>query len=280
MVMTEKEIRRIDALGISNSEKADVIRRRQADMLERLKSNAWFRHLRGRLQLCDEERCGNNKCVEVCAFADWRRRQQLIPAAYRLFKNAAGPIFEVKVVRGEWQRRAGDLLDVNIPAIKQMNKRALDSMEIANLPGLIAVGTFKALIGKSFEPHWVCQIHQIVAGTDRSGLTRAFRIKRSRGKPGSTTLVEEVKDLAQTISSVLRADVQGWYHPVPPDDHPLTPTEAQREEFYRWLLSLSYGGRIIRYGCDRYLNPLNKKPQVTRPKVRKQRSNPVWLTKL
>ena len=278
--MTEKEIRRIDALGISNLEKADVIRRRQEDMLERLKSNAWFRHLRGPLQRCDEERCGNNRCVEVCAFADWRRRQLLIPAAYRLFKNAAGPIFEVKVVRGAWLRRVGDLPDVNIPAIKQMNKRALDSVDIPNLPGLIAVGTFKALIGKSFEPHWVCQIHQIVAGTDRSGLTRAFRIKRSRGKPDSTTLVEEVKDLAQSISSVLRADVQGWYHPEPPDDHPFTPTEAQREEFYRWLLSLSFGGRIIRYGCDRYLNPLDKKPQVTKPKVRKQRSYPAWLTKL
>jgi hypothetical protein len=202
------------------------------------------------------------------------------PGCLSPIQKRGGPIFEVKVVRGEWQRRAGDLLDVNIPAVKQMNKRALDSLDIANLPGLIAVGTFKALIGKSFEPHWVCQIHQIVAGTDRSGLTRAFRIKRSRGKPDSTTLVEEVKDLAQSISSVLRADVQGWYHPEPPDDHPFTPTEAQREEFYRWLLSLSFGGRIIRYGCDRYLNPLDKKPQVTKPKVRKQRSYPAWLTKL
>ena len=249
-------------------------------MLERLKSNGEFRHLRGPLQRCTVDRCGYNKCVEVCAFADWRRRQQLIPAAYRLFKNAAGPIFEVKVVRGEWQRRLGDLPDVNIPAIKQMNTRALGSVEIPNLPGLIAVGTFKALIGRCYQPHWVYQIHQIVAGTDRSGLTRVFRIKRSRGKNDSTTLLEEVKDLAQTISSVLRADVQGWYHPVPPDDHPLTPTEAHREEFDRWLLSLSYGERMIRYGCDRYLNPLNKKPQVTRPKVRKQRSYPAWLTKL
>jgi hypothetical protein len=278
--MTENEIRHIDALGISNLENAGVIRRRQADMLERLKSNGWFRHLRGPLQQCTADRCGHDRCVEVCAFADWRRRQQLIPAAYRLFKNAAGPIFEVKVVRGAWLRRAGDLPDVNIPAIKKMNTRALGSVEIPNLPGLIAVGTFKALIGKSFEPHWVYQIHQIVAGTDRSGLTRAFPIKRTRGKPGSTTLVEEVKDLAQTISSVLQADVQGWYHPVPPDDHPLTPTEAHREEFYRWLLSLSYGERMIRYGCDRYLNPLNKKPQVTSPKVRKRRPSPDWLTKL
>ena len=179
--MTENEMR-LDALGISDLEKAGVVKRRQADMLERLKSNGEFRHLRGPLQRCTVDRCGYNKCVEVCAFADWRRRQQLIPAAYRLFKNAAGPIFEVKVVRGEWQRRLGDLPDVNIPAIKQMNTRALGSVEIPNLPGLIAVGTFKALIGRCYQPHWVYQIHQIVAGTDRSGLTRAFRIKRSRGK--------------------------------------------------------------------------------------------------
>ncbi len=36
---------------------------------------------------------------------------------------------------------------------------------------------------------------------------------------------------------------------------------------------------MVRYGCDRYLNALKKKPRVIQPKIRKPRPNPVWLEK-
>ena len=75
--------------------------------------------------------------------------------------------------------------------------------------------------------------------------------------------VNEVEDLGQTISTVLRGDLQGWDHPVPPNDKPAKPTKAQRAEIYRWLLGLKFGDRMIRYGCDRDLDRLDKKARVS-----------------
>lgn len=151
----ERDLSAIRKLGISDFESAELVLAKQADVLECLKANAWLRRLRQKLQGCNGPRCGNNKCVELCPLADWRRRLQIMPAAHRLLTQADGPVCEIKVVRGEWQRRLGELWDVNLPAIKQMNQRALDKV---NAPSLVAVGTFKALIGKTFQPHWVCQI--------------------------------------------------------------------------------------------------------------------------
>jgi hypothetical protein len=67
--MNEKELRAFSELGIADFESADIVKAQQADMLERLKSNAWLRNLRTRLESCSGERCGNDRCVEVCAFA-------------------------------------------------------------------------------------------------------------------------------------------------------------------------------------------------------------------
>jgi hypothetical protein len=107
----------VGALGTPGLEKADVVKRRQADMLERLKSNGWFRHLRGPIQRFTANRCGNNRCVEVCAFGDWRRRLQQIPAAYRLIRQASDPVYEVRIVRGIWARPIGDLRTASIAAL-------------------------------------------------------------------------------------------------------------------------------------------------------------------
>jgi hypothetical protein len=54
--------------------------------------------------------------------------------------------------------------------------------------------------------------------------------------------------------------------------------DAQVEEFYRWLLGLTPDARMIRYGCDRYFNKLEKQPRMLEPKVRKKRPYPYWLS--
>lgn len=275
--MTEREIRHIRKLGISNFETADDVGRRQADLLERLKSNAWFRGLRGPLQRCTAYRCGKTTCVEVCAFADWRRRLQQIPAAYRLISKTNAPAYEVRVVRGIWARPIGDLHDVSIAAAKQLNRRALDSLFI---PTLVAAGTFKVSLGpKHLEPHWVCEVHQVVAGANKKELEKAFTAAWAKEKYDSVVRVRKIKNLGQTLSDVFRADLQGWQHPEWPDGTPVKPKKSHREEFYRWLFSLSLGERMIRYGCDRYLNWLKKQPRVIRPKLYKPRPYPFWLTR-
>jgi hypothetical protein len=95
-----KQLARIGKLGIGDLESADEVKRRQDDVLDRLKANAWFRNKSKALAHYRTDHCGSEKCVEVCAFADWRRRPKQIPAAYRLLKKTDGPIYEVRVVRG------------------------------------------------------------------------------------------------------------------------------------------------------------------------------------
>jgi hypothetical protein len=228
--------------------------------------------LRRRLQECSEEGCGQTRCVEVCAFADWRRRLQLIPAACRLFEQAPTSVYEVKVVRGAWDRRAGDL-QIDIRNIKRMSERALKRLEIPNHPNVVAAGTIKPLIGTSYEPHWVVQLHLIVAGADWDGLIRVFD-SNQKTMFGNSPWAERVKNLAQTINSVFCGDVRGW--PRCPDEIPFTPTAAHRQEFFQWLLGLRFGERIIRYGCDEHLNGtfriIPPKPLV--------RYTPKWSTTL
>jgi hypothetical protein len=270
------QLTQIGGLGVFAFESVEEVRRRQADLLERLESNAWFRHLGTKLQRCTAERCGGNRCVEVCAFADWRRRLQLIPPAYRLIDKADDPAYEVRVVRGIWARPIDELREVSIAAAKQLNRRVLDSLYI---PSLVAVGTFKVAIGPThLEPHWVCEIHQIVAGAKRKELDDAFTRTWGKEKYDSVVRVKKIKDLGRALNDVFKADLQGWQHPEWPDGTPVqTPKKHHREEFYRWLFSLSFGERMIRYGCDRYLNRLKKKPRVVRPKVYKPRPYPFWL---
>ena len=164
--MTDKnQIRRIARLDISDFETPREVQRRQDDLITRLKPIAWFRSRANALARCTTDRCGASKCVEVCAFADWRRRLEEIPAAYRLLKKTDGPIYEVRVIRGVWARPMGDLRDVSVAAAKQLNRRALDRVHI---PELVAFGSFKVSLAPEYmEPHWICEIYEIIAGAEK-----------------------------------------------------------------------------------------------------------------
>jgi hypothetical protein len=248
----------------------------QADMLQRLKSNAWFRRLGKALACCTAERCGRMSCVEVCVIADGRSRQRLVSAAQRLLLKADCPFYEVRLVRGIWARPVGELVNVSIAAAKQLNRRALDSLFI---PALVAVGRFKVSLNLTHhDPYWLCEIHQIVAGASKEVLERAFVGTWGREKYDSVVRIAEATDLRRTIEKVLNADLRTWKHPDLDDGISASPTKARREEFYRWLFSLPFGERIIRYGCDRYLNRLKKKPRTMRAKIYKPRPYPAWLT--
>jgi hypothetical protein len=263
-------------LGIKDFESADAVQQRHDDLRERLKSNAFFRTVRDSLGQCTASSCARGRCVEVCAFADWRRRLKLIPTAQQLVNKAGTPVCEVRVVRGVWARPVGKLRDVSITAAKKLNRRALDSFYI---PTLIALGTFKVSLAESDEFYWVCEIHEVVAGADKAELEKAFTRKWGKEEYDSIVHVTEVSDIANAINRVFSGNLQGWHHPLAPDLDAAKPEKEHREEYYSWLFSLRFGGRIVRYGCDRYLNPLNKKPRVITAKVRKRRPYPTWLTR-
>ena len=60
--MTDRnQLRRITKLGIGQFESADEVKRRQDDLLERLKANMWFRNRSKALARCTADHCGSCK---------------------------------------------------------------------------------------------------------------------------------------------------------------------------------------------------------------------------
>ena len=125
-----------------------------------------------------------------------------------------------------------------------------------------------------------------VAGAQQEDLERTFHTRHDRGELRSNrrqsevpnmVRVQKVTELGPAISELPRQDLSGWRLPWRHEIAPPRPTKAQRREFYRWLLGMKPDARIIRYGCDRYFNKLEKRARPIRPKVKKKRPYPYWL---
>ncbi len=266
--------RRIAKLGIADFETVDDLRRRQRDLVRRLADAGLDTYGMRRLRNCSTDRCARKSCSEACPFAAYRLRLKEIPAAYRLISRAAGPIYEVRVARGSWARPIGELAKVSLAAATQLNRRALDTLYI----DIVAVGLFTVSAALDDQtPHWVPEIHAIVAGAEQEELEGAFSADRASSEEFSDILrVKKVENLAQTLSDVFRRDVQGWQHPWQTEMPRPRPKKAHRAEYYRWLLGLSRS-LVVRYGCDRHFNKLSKEPRVIRPK--KERPYPHHLVR-
>ncbi len=264
---------RLAKLGITDFETVAAAGRLQNDMLRRLKRARFNPSRLGGLKRCTGSQCSSKKCAEVCQFGARRRRLMEIPAAHRLLRKAAGPVYEVRVGRGAWTRPAGKLNEVSIAAAKKLNRWALDRLNMATL---VAVGTFKVSVAPQHEGRgWKCEIHQIIAGVNKKELEKAF--STSRYASGNFLSVREVPNLGQAISDVLKRDVDGWRHPYRTETTPERPKKRHRAEYYEWLSDLKPGDRIVRYVCDRYFNSLKKKPREVRRKIRKGHPTPIWL---
>jgi hypothetical protein len=197
-------------------------------------------------------------------------------AIYDLLQKSGEPLFEVRVVRGDWTRPAEDLALTNIKAAKQTNRRMLE--RVYN-PSVVAVGMFNVLKApdwamgggaKASSPdYWACEIHQIVAGAQKHDLERVLSIPVRSVSPISGEDVSPVEKLGATISNVFRRDLQ-TSHPWVDDGEP---TKRVRRDFYTWLLGLRPDARLIRYGCDEHFNKLEgKKPRRFVPSDWKQPS--------
>ncbi len=263
--LEKKQLRCLARLGISNFESVDKTQKRQIDLIRRLRGAQIDT---AGLDDCGRFSCGRVRCAEGCPFGTRRRRLAELIAIHRLITNAPGPIYEIRVNREVWNRPAGELHKVKIAAAKKLVRRALDN--ILN-PKIVAVGTFKVWF-EPIESEWQPILHLVVAGADRDALQKA--LSTATGRSPSLVRVNEVENLGQLVNEVLRSDLHGarqpWFSKA-------LPAKAQRTEYYLWALRLPLGSRMIRYGCDRYFNPLRKKPRVVRPKVPKQRPYPRWL---
>ena len=272
MKRTKKRARQLAKLGITDFETVAAAARRQQNMLRRLERVLSDPGRLAGLADCDKNYCGRVKCAEVCQFGTRRRRLTELPLVYRLLHKSAGPFCEVRVGRGGWAQPAGKLNRVSIAAAKKLNRLALDKLY---MPSLVAVGVFKVSVAPKHEGGgWKCEIHQIVSGAKKKELEKAF--SSSRNASGNFLRVKEVTNLGQTISDVLKRDVQGWQHPYRTEITSDRPKKVRRAEYYEWLLGLSSDERMVRYGCDRYFNRLKKKPRLVPQK--KKRPSPIWLS--
>jgi hypothetical protein len=281
--MNEREqLARIKKLGISNFETVKNVQRLQTDMLARLERSSVDPDRYAGLGDCRADYCGRVNCLEACWFGALNRRISDVPGAFRLLQNARPPFHEVRISRALWSRPFGKLNEASIAAAKQLNGRRLDSL--LNRQMVVAVGSFKVAPSPPHDTkRWICEIHQVVAGALKHELERALSTREYRGEIRTKLLnpfedylrVKEIQDLGPVVSEVLRCDLSGWQHPWRHEIPPEPPTKAQRREFYGWLLDLSPRARLIRYGCDRYFQKLEKGPPKPPPPKRPSRRPPL-----
>jgi hypothetical protein len=274
-VRHKRAYRRLLKLGISNFETVSRTRKRQADMLRRVERAGVDPGDYAGLDDCGPNDCGRIKCAEVCWFGSRRRRLEEIPATVELFKNAKPPIHEVRIIRESWQRPAGSLYDLSIMAMKQLNRRALDTLY---RPKMQAVGLCKVSFGAmTYAPLWIPEVHEVISGAEKEELEEAFSAFRQiPGMCYNIFSARKVDDIGRAINRVLRRDLRQFRHPSAEDYDP-KPKKARRTEYYRWLLGLECGERLIRYGCDGSFQALNKKPRLVRVKIPKKRPYPYHL---
>ena len=255
----KSQLRKLHKLGITEFETKEDARRRQADLLERLKRSQTDRAQYAGLSHCGPSTCGRKHCTDGCAFGARRRRLREILAVYRLLKKTGGPVYEVWFTRPAWARPSGELRSISISAVKKLNGRVLDKLFC---PGAVAIGAVKAS-SDSQEPTWTVQVHEVIAGVDKAELDRVF---------AGIAYVKALKaqDVGQAIARVLQRDLDVWKGFSPPK-------AKRRAEFYEWTLNMPVDARVIRYGCDRQFNKLHKKPRTFRLKVRKKRPYPRHL---
>jgi len=197
----QKPLRRIARLGITNFETVAEIERLQRDLLRRLERSSIDPERYEGLADCGPAGCAREECMEACFFGTFRRRLRQVPAALRLLKDARPPFHEVRVSRALWSRPFGKLNEAGITAAKQLNRRALDSLYDC---GIVAVGTFKVAPSPPHDTkRWICEIHQVVAGSLTHELERALSTREYRGEIHTKLLnpfedhlrVKEIQDL-------------------------------------------------------------------------------------
>jgi len=273
----KQQLRQIAKLGIEDFETLEDVERMQKDMLRRLERSSINPDRYAGLANCRLDYCGRVNCLEACWFGTCRRRLNEIPIIYDLLQNSHKPLYEVRLVRSAWVGPTKRLPHAPIAAAKATNARALDKLFI---PTLVAVGMFKVSVEQLYDEYfWIYEIHQIVAGEEKDRLEKVLSSRRQGPAITNKLWMQEVTELGSTISKVFRRDLQAWQDPEWVGAELERPTKLQRREFYSWLLNLSPGARLIRYGCDQRFNKLEKQPRTFRATVRKPRPYPYHLKK-
>jgi hypothetical protein len=196
------------------------------------------------LAYCRPDYCGRVGCSEACWFGSLRRRRKEENELSGLLREHSGKLCEFLIRRTKWDRRYGDLHEIDAGAGTRLVGRVLNSFSD---PGILAAGRFKVRpFGYNNRGEWRCQIHIIVGGKHRSDLKDHFHEKPRQ-------LINDVWVTHVKHSDAAIAKVMDCNEPAEPVDRNYN---GQREEFYAWLTNMKVGSRLIRYGCDEEFGPL------------------------
>lgn len=263
----------LDTTKVSKFGTASKIERAQADIVARLRQTDLPRVKFKGLAKCKAQGCGMNRCRDVCRYGSERRLEAQAAAARKLLKKVGGPYFEVHVGRQSWQQPAGGLDKVSLAAAKQVERNALDKL---HMPDIAAVGMVKAAFMPDEGGRWHVEIHQVIAGLGREEIRAAFSTRLDNSRV-NFFWIDEVTDLNPAVRRVLNQSVMIRQRPDD-DDEPAWPKKRARGEYYRWALSLGNGERVIRYGCDRHFNQIEKTGRTIKSKPPRKYNAP-WLEK-
>jgi hypothetical protein len=215
----------------------------QRDMLNVLQRSSVDPVLYSGLEYCGPKRCGRVGCSEACWYGALRRRIADRQAASQLLRQHGGKLYDVVVVRTKWDRRHGDLHEANIAAGRNLVRRGLDHFTSS---GIVAVGSLKVRPFGFNAWAWKFETHIIVAGAKYYPLVEVFREVPCRTI--YNVVVTPVKNVQDAVDDALNANELARLA----ESFRL----RQRQEFYRWLLNMKIGSRLIRYGCDEDFKPL------------------------
>jgi hypothetical protein len=267
-------IRPVTSLPFTAFETEDEVAQLQRELLSFVKRTGALDRLHSQLLACGRHHCGAGKCIEACWFGARQRRLTEVPRVCRLFRQSRRPMFEVLLSRAAWSRPIGQLRSANIYWGKQFLRRALDNLY---QPDTIAVGMFKAFaVGDGEETNWRCAMHYLVAGPDKRQLRDIIPHEKYHHEFASISpRIIAVDNLGQAVSRVLRRDLQVLLNPWHPNVESPIPGKIERTEFNDWLLGLTGGARLFRYGCNASFNKLIK--QGRKKRTPKKRPYPHWL---
>jgi len=171
--------------------------------------------------------------------------------------------------------RIGNLEDLNIDRVKRFLQRRLNALYIN---GLVAVGTFNAVLMRSFgdEICWGGELHVVVAGVDWNPLIDALSFRRYgyRNWWQDRPRANRVEDIGLAVDECLQR--------IPRETNELSWSRALKHpsllsEYYRWSLQLPVGARLVRFGCNRIFGTIEKAPREKPIRFYRKRPYPYWL---
>ena len=234
----------------------------QRDIALRLGRRTDGRQIAKLIASCSAGAC--TACGDVCPVkaARWRRRN--VPAIKKLFSTkSSNVVWEVRLTSERWSRAPDELNHSSICAIEKAIRRSLDRLR---QPQTIAVGVIDAWYGWR---QWELGARWLIVGPSKSELFDVFRV-------GVAPQIDLIRDVGKTAKALFAAG-QCAKHLPPFDAVSSELGRRRRGEYYAWLAACPPGGRVLRYGCDRYFNPLEKAQPLLHLRPKKGHPYPFWL---